>query len=163
MGFENALFYGVKMKVFKKELLHKEGVKGSFMFFLLGLGIFIYALVNHYSLNTEWKLSPYLFPVLTAIFIMVLAVSLFRESVLLNKTEDKGHTEWKTIIKYILACLVYYFVMPHLGFLISNIIFLAVLFIFLGERCWWKIALLSIITTVIVYVVFHVFLHVMLP
>lgn len=159
------------MKDSKKNLLSKNAVKDSMLFFALGAGILIYSLANHYSMNAEWKLSPYLFPVLIAFFIIALSFSLFVETVYKKTEADssvssesaKNDADWKAVLKYVLAVAAYYMIMPHAGFLISNTVFLVLLFLLLGERSWQKIVVLSISTTAVVYVLFHSFLHVMLP
>lgn len=157
------------MKDSKKNLLSKNAVKDSMLFFALGVSILIYSLASHYSMNVEWKLSPYLFPILISLFIIALSFSLFVETVHKDNGEAadaesaKDDADWKDVLKYVLAAAAYYVIMPHIGFLISNTLFLSFLFLLLGERSWQKIVVLSISTTAVVYVLFHSFLHVMLP
>ena len=157
------------MKDSKNNLLSKKAVKDSMLFFALGVSILIYSLASHYSMNVEWKLSPYLFPILISLFIIALSFSLFVETVHKDNGEAadaesaKDDADWKAVLEYVLAVAAYYMIMPHAGFLISNTVFLALLFLLLGERSWQKIVVLSISTTAVVYVLFHSFLHVMLP
>ena len=55
----------------------KETVKESVLFFVLGVSLLVYSLVNHYSVQIEWGLSPYLFPAVIAVFMIILSVTLF--------------------------------------------------------------------------------------
>lgn len=153
------------MKVSRGGRVLNGGVLDSAFFFACGLALFIYSLVSHYSLQTEWKLSPYLFPLLISVFIIALSVSLFLESgkVVGMRNGKNEKLDWKGFFAFLAASFAYWALMPLLGFIASNILYLVILFIISGERKWWKISLLSIITTFVIYLLFDTFLHVMLP
>lgn len=140
-----------------------DGVKDSIFFFVCGVALCVYSLVNHYAMKCEWKLSPYLFPFLISLFIIVISVFFFLESKTNGEAGKKEETDWRAFLSYLAASFLYCLLMPHLGFIIANILFLASLFIFSGERRWWLVAILSAGVTVVVYVLFHTLLHVMLP
>lgn len=154
------------MKEKKKSYWSNQDVKGSVIFFCIGLFILAYALINHYEVQTQWKMSPYLFPTLIAIVLILLSFSLFFEGVRAierGEVKEKQETQWKRVFSYIGITLLYYFILPHLGFIITNTVMLVALFLLLGLRIWWKIAILSVSTTMIIYYLFHVLLYVMLP
>ena len=153
----------------------KETVKESVLFFVLGVSLLVFSLVNHYSVQIEWGLSPYLFPAVIAVFMIILSVTLFAGGIRAGEkpaheemsgtgsTSEKNKTQWRAVACYLGAVLAYYIVMPFIGFIAADILLLAGLFILLGERVWWKIAVLSVAVTMFIYWLFHSFLHVMLP
>jgi len=154
------------MKEKKKCYWNNQDVKGSILFFCIGLFILAYSLINHYEVNGPWKMSPYLFPTLISIILITLSFTLLFEGVKAvdrGEVKEKPKTHWKRVFMYIGITLLYYFIMPHLGFIITNIVMLIALFLLLGLRVWWKIAILSVSTTIIIYYLFHVLLYVMLP
>ena len=53
--------------------------------------------------------------------------------------------------------------MPHTGFIPGTVVFLVLLFLLLGERRPLLVGILSVSTSVVIYYLFHVLLHVMLP
>lgn len=162
----------------------KNIVKEGIFFFICGIALLAYSLINHYSTSITWSLSPYLFPLVVSLFFIVLSCTLFF-SAFSSGTKKSGNAEksaagasassgtsaagssskilWKPVLIFIAAVSVYYVIMPFIGFIASNIILLAFLFVLLGERVWWKILSLSVVTTLVIYYFFHTFLHVMLP
>ena len=172
----------------------KNIAKDGILFLIFGTALLIYSLVNHYSANIIWSLSPYLFPLVISLFFIFLAVGLLlgsrqdlqqnpqgnqrqgmqqkpqgkqREDMQQNPQENAHSSAckicWKPVLIFLAIVFVYYIIMPFAGFIVSNVILLACLFILLGLRIWWKIACLSVVTTLTIYYFFHSFLHVMLP
>lgn len=174
------------MKDLKNNVKNKSAMNEGLLFVALGAALMIYSLVSYYTTTrVEWKMSPYLFPLLISVFIIILGIartlqsrkteaeiteakplqieSAEEEAVVEQAAPESGKLQWKTLLISIAAILVYIVMMPYLGFLISTAIFLAGMIWFLGERKWWMILLLSVISTGVLYVIFAVFLNVMLP
>lgn len=155
----------------RRQYLSNTKVKESLFFAVLALILLVYSLVNHYSTKgLQWSLSPYLFPLLVSVFIIIISVSLFSEGIKdvkskVKGTEDKveGKVHWDKVLFTIFISIVYYIAMDLIGFIISTILFLVILFIYLGEKRKWLIALIAVSTTAIIYFMFGVLLHVMLP
>lgn len=153
-----------------KDYIRQENVQDAIFVFICSVALLIYGLYNKFTgIPCEWKLSPYLFPVLLSVFGILLSISLFYDGkkALLSGAEPefvKGDPQKlkKTAI-YLVIFLLYYFLMPVLGFFIATTIFLASLFILLGEKKWWIILLLSVSSTAIIYILFGVLLHVRFP
>ena len=136
---------------------------------LCSVGLLCYSLYHHYfDKNTsEWKTSPFLFPTLIAVFGLLLTFSLVTDAI---QELHAGSPEQKAgkknpvgVLVLVAAAVAYYLLMPVLHFIPATVLLLAALFLYLGERKWWKIALLSGVTTAAVYVLFGVALHVRLP
>ena len=69
----------------------------------------------------------------------------------------------KSLIIFSIVSAGYLLVFNFLGFIISTIILLVLLMLLLGERRWWFIALVSVISSLVIYVLFAKYLSVMLP
>jgi len=152
----------------KKGYLQNKNIQDAVLFFILAITLIIYSLVNHYSTaKLEWKLSPYLFPILIAVFIGALSFSLLADGIrqikLNEKSEKKAAIHWKGVLFTIGISVVYYGTMKFLTFVPSTILFLVAMFLHLGERRIWLIALISVVCSFSIYIIFGVMLHVMLP
>ena len=159
----------IKMEEYsKKRYLSNRNIQEAILFLILAVAMLIYALVNHYcSTKIEWKTSPYLFPVLIAVFIGALSFSLFTDGIQQIKTSEKSEkktvVQWKDVVYTIAASIAYYGIMGFTKFIPATILFLVAMFLYLGERRIWLIALISVLYTLSIYVIFGVLLHVMLP
>ncbi len=142
---------------------NKHALEGI-LFSTLGVFLLVYSLYNHYQIEVAWKLSPYLFPVLIALLLIVASIGLFLQGRGRTKTNDSLERDGlKRIAFFTGLVFLYYIVLPFLGFIITNILVLSLIFIYLKLRSWWRVALLSIGITLILYLVFQTLLHVRLP
>ena len=157
----------------KKKLWQFANFQDAVFVIICAVSLLSYSLYHHATdKNTsEWKTSPFLFPVLISVFGILLAVSLVADAMRDMKTQTalagaestSGHTDLKGVLVFISVSIIYYFALPHLKFIISTLLYLLVLFLYLGERKWWKLLLLCGITTGAIYFLFGVALHVHLP
>jgi len=162
------------MKIWENKNLKKEGIQ-CLLFFGIGVGLMIYSLYQHSCFNIDWVMSPYLFPLLISVFLLLLAFGLAAETMRDTKAEteqaEMGNRESpnskgiyrRQFFLSVAGILVYYLTMPYLGFIFSSLLFLAAMFWLLGERRWQLILLLSAGITFVLYGIFHGLLHVMLP
>ena len=152
-------------------LLRTASFQDSIFVGLCSAGLLAYSLYHHYfDKNTSaWKTSPFLFPTLIAVFGLLLTFSLVTDALqelragTAEKAEAKGKKNPVGVLVLVAAAVAYYLLMPVLHFIPATVLLLCALFVYLGERKWWKIALLSGLTTAAVYVLFGVALHVRLP
>lgn len=152
----------------KKSYFSNKNVKEAILFFLLAVALLIYSLVNHYgSTSLKWNMSPYLFPTLISIFIGMLSISLAFEGIkeikANKKNVPKANILWKNVLFTIVASIIYFILMDIISFIPATILFLVSMLLYLGERRIWLIVLISVGVTTIIYVLFGVLLHVMLP
>lgn len=152
----------------KRLYVSNKNIQDALFFFILAVVLMIYALVNHYdTANLEWKTSPYLFPVLIAIFIGALSFSLVADGIRQikssEKDSDKIAAQWKGVVYTILVSVLYYVIMSVITFIPATILFLVAMMLYLGERRIWLIAAVSIISSLAIYIIFGMLLHVMLP
>lgn len=137
--------------------------------------LLLYSLYHHhFDRNvTEWKTSPFLFPVLTAVFGILLSAALFSEArrERMRETEQAGGREEactagigiKPVLLFIGISVCYDILLPVLHFLPATVLYLAALFFLLGERKVWKICASSAAGAAAVYLLFGVLLNVRLP
>ncbi len=142
----------------------------SLAFLLLSVALFCYSLYRHYNgLPVEWQMSPYLFPALLSVFLFLLSLSLFaegrRQSTSRGKTDStaKKAADYRGVLVTIAASVLYVALMPVIHFLPATVLFLAGMLCYLGERRRWLVGLLSVGTSVAIYVLFALMLNVMLP
>ena len=156
----------------KKSLLRNPNFQDALFVGLCSVTLLVYSLYHHHfdRNTTEWKTSPFLFPTLISVFGLLLVASLLADAFQDMKAkenaadaEEGGTKNPKGALVFIAASILYYVVLPLIHFIPATILYLACLFIYLGERKWWKILLLSVITAGAVYVLFGMGLNVRLP
>jgi putative tricarboxylic transport membrane protein len=159
----------MKTQTYKLGDLRKNpDIQEGVVFFILGIALAVYSLKNHYgTAKLEWKLSPYLFPFLISIFMGALSFSLIADGLYKMRTvgtsTHKGTPLWKRALMMFGISILYYLSLRLLTFIPATTLFLCASFVFLGEKRIWLIGVLSIATSGIIYVLFDVILHVMLP
>ncbi len=152
----------------RKHYIYNRNIQDAILFFILAAALMIYSLVNNYSTaNMEWKTSPYLFPVLIAVFIGALSYSLLADGIRQMKAgeEDvkKTAAKWNGVLFTIAASIIYYGIMRIVTFVPATILFLVAMLVYLGERRIWLVGLVSVISSLAIYVIFGMLLNVMLP
>ena len=137
--------------------------EGVFLFVVSVFGISM-SFISHKDFNVEWKLSPYLFPLIISFFLLILSISIITQG-LKDESEkkEKSKIDIKSLLIFGLICILYLLVFNFLGFVLSTIILLVLLMILLGERRWWFILLVSVISSLVIYLLFAKYLSVMLP
>ena len=137
--------------------------EGIFLFVVSVFGISM-SFISHKDFNVEWKLSPYLFPLIISFFLLILSISIIMQG-LKDESEkkEKGKIDIRSLLIFGLVCILYLLVFNFLGFVLSTIILLVLLMMLLGERRWWFILLVSVISSLIIYLLFAKYLSVMLP
>ena len=133
-----------------------------------------YVIPNYVDLPQEYShasLSPAFFPILAVWFIMGLAVLYLIHAFLPARggSRYQGDNDWistgeerKAYVSSLII-IVYLLVLAVLGFLISTVMVLAVLFILQGVRKPLKVALISILVTIGVYLFFLYVMKVHFP
>ena len=70
---------------------------------------------------------------------------------------------WKDTLVFALITLLYIMSIAVVGFVVATTLFLALSFVYLKERRTWLVLVLSLSFPLVVYVLFGMLLHVMLP
>ena len=173
-----------------KKYLKNKNVQDAIVVGGLGIALMIYSLYmfNHAKVKVDWSMSPDLFPLLLSVMTLLMTFSLFmdgRYEVTCQDKESEGKAEAsiadftddstvadkskegrKNLLKagaVVLFRIGYMFLVDLVHFIPATMVFLAVLIWFLGERKWWKIALISILIPLMLYAIFALGLNVRLP
>ena len=72
-------------------------------------------------------------------------------------------TTWKKVALVCSALLVYALILTRLGFLIATFGLMTLLFSILGRARWWIRVIVSLVTVLVAYAAFRVWLDVALP
>lgn len=152
----------------KKRYIFNKNIQDALLFFALAVSLTAHSLVSHYnSPKIDWKMSPYLFPVLIAIFISAFSFTLFIEGIQQvnskEKCKGKAPVKLKSVICTIAISILYYVIISLVTFVPATMLFLATMLLYLGEQRIWLITLISVFSSLAIYIIFGVLLHVMLP
>lgn len=115
--------------------------------------------------NQSWALSPALFPLIITISILLFSIGLIVKSLKPDYVDPKAlkGEGFKRLALIILISFLYLLVLSKLHFLISSIIYLLLFLFILGERRWWLLGIISIITPLLIEYIFGNLLNVFLP
>jgi putative tricarboxylic transport membrane protein len=135
----------------------------------VGIFILIFAGVTFYhGLSYEYYSNigpgPGLFPIWLSGFLVILSVlfivSAFKEKISFSDVFPKG-SERNNILKILGSIVLFILISPYAGFTVAGTLVLLILFI--GEMKWYTAVGTSVVTTVIIFLVFKTFLGVPLP
>lgn len=157
-----------------EKYLKNKVIQESIVVLALGIALAAYSLFNFYTakVQTAWIMSPYLFPLLIAVFVIVVSFSLFAEGRYEVKQAElaeapgegkKKSFNMKNMLIALALCIAYCFLLPYLTFVPASILFLAAMIWFLGERRIWLVGAISVVMPVLLYVIFAIGLSVRLP
>lgn len=154
-----------------KDLMNKLGEKmkknevGEGFLILLLSGFFIRESLKVHK--GDWALSPALFPLIVACAGFFLSLALiyggFRKGQVQREEKIGQEANWKEILFILTLSLLYLVLLNYIGFVILSIVYLGLFMIVLGERRWWILASISIISPLFIYYVFSNLLDVFLP
>ena len=151
----------------KSALSAPGGVWEALGFLALSIGLILYCVLKQNSgIRYEWKLSPWLFPMLTAVFLLILStVLLFRA--LRARRGASGGEEARSGLARSFAALgltaAYTLALKFVPFAPATAVLLAVLLLLFGEKRLWALLLIPLLATALVWLVFGAALHVDLP
>ena len=113
-----------------------------------------------------WKLSPYLFPILTGGLLLLLSVSLIAQG--MKETGQSGgiarvRFNYRNFLAVVGMAAAYYLSVKVITFIPATLLLLFFMLLLLGERRRSVLILVPVLTTGAVYVLFGVLLRVSLP
>lgn len=171
----------------KQKKFNSTTYEGIFLM-IFGISLIIYSLISYSnSFNKDWSQSPYAFPMLVAIFICILSISLLVQGFNKSKqTENNKQANYITKpnvrgVIIILAMSAIYYValslvkMPMFTltiaslaisistFEVATILFLFAMLFYLKVRKKLVLALVPIFTTILLSIAFRTLLNVLLP
>lgn len=121
-----------------------------------------YATFDFAQPQTPWTAES--FPRLICYGMAIVGVVILVGGLFKGKGESKADPkDILRVIGVILAAVIYLFVLPHVGFIPSTIVLLAITLICYTNRNPWMVILVSAISPIIIYLIFRYLLNVRLP
>ena len=152
----------------RRAILKVRAVREGIFFLLCAASLLIYSLVSHYSgVPVEWKMSPYLFPILTASLLFILSGIVLLQGIReYRKSTGEERTEYfhaKSFLAVLAIVLAYCLAVKTVTFLAATPLLLLAMLLALGERRRAVLILVPVLTTGSVYMIFGVLLRINLP
>ena len=147
----------------KKSVLKNKNILEGLIMALLSVFFIIESLKLHS--RGGWSLSPALFPLIITVSTLLLSISLIFKGLKESNMVDKSKKieDYKKLGFIIIISFLYLFALPRIHFLFSSIIYLFLFLIILGERKWWLLGSISILTPLLIQFLFGNLLNVFLP
>lgn len=111
----------------------------------------------------DWALSPALFPLIVSSLALLLSINLIIKGFKGSAKGEEKKVYQKPLVGTIVLLLAYIIALPRLGFILATIIFLLFFLLILGERRWRFLLVYSILTPLIIKIIFGYLLQVLLP
>ena len=155
-----------------RDYIKNKSVQDSIVVLALGLALGIFSVYSFFNskVKAAWIMSPYLFPMLIAIFAIAMAYCLFMEGKHQVDAEKAGGEaakadpiKLKSVVVVVVLSIIYYVLMRVITFIPATILFLAALMWFMGERRWKVLIPVAIIAPLVIYAIFAWGLSVRLP
>lgn len=136
-----------------------------------GLGIWVIIDSYRLGLQTFNDPGPGLFPFLLGILLCLFAIPIclislndLRKVNIKNGEKKIGYRANLNKLVTVMVCLIGYFLLLNiLGFLVTNFLFLFVLFLIGKPRKWWIAPLFSIVAVGLAYLIFSIVLKIQFP
>ncbi|AOT69471.1 tripartite tricarboxylate transporter TctB family protein [Geosporobacter ferrireducens] len=170
----------------KRGRLNSNIGEGIF-FMIIGVALGFYSITSYSSsFNKDWSQSPYLFPILVAIFIFILSISLLiqgykeKKLELIDTEEASIKKNNKGVIVILVMSILYYIALSKISlpriifkfssfaisiatFEVVTVIFLLALLFYLGVRRVNILISVPVISVLFLSISFRTFLNVLLP
>jgi len=153
--------------------MKNKSVQDSIVVLGLGLALGCFSVYSffHSKVKAAWIMSPYLFPMLIAVFTICIACCLFMEGkhqVDAQKTSGKEEIKaepikLKSVVAVVGISIIYYVLMRVITFIPATALFLAALMWFMGERKLKILIPVAILAPLAIYAIFAWGLSVRLP
>ena len=141
------------------QMKNKESIEGSI---LLVLSIFFIRESLKLHTGQSWALSPALFPLIITSMALLFSISLILKSIGKSSAyREQGNV--KLMLLIVALSFLYLIFLEKLHFIPSTILYLCGFTFILGERRWWIIGVISIITPLSIQYIFGNLLGVLLP
>lgn len=98
-----------------------------------------------------------------AVFSLLLLILTYRTGKELNGESVFEKIKWSSVILVFSSMLIYALVLETLGFLISTLLFMAVLLAIIARKKWYIVGIIAVTTALATYAVFQLWLKSQLP
>jgi len=147
--------------------MNREKITGIF---LSGLGLAVFLKSLTYPLGTLRRPGGGLFPLIASVFLMglsaLLTLQAFRGKEVDKSSQSPFFSEKEAPRRILLGfagLLAYRYLLPVIGFAVSTAVFIFFLSRFLGKLSWGMSVVFAVITAVVSYYLFQVWLKIPMP
>ena len=137
---------------------------------LFWLGIAIFLCLESFGLNigTLGQPGPGFLVLFSGVILGIFAVIVIVKGTLVGEGIEKIKLLWqgmrvRKVILILVCLLVYALVLDKAGYLMTTFVLMTILFGVMGRPKLWVQILGGLVTTLVTYIVFHIFLDVVLP
>jgi len=147
-------------------LKYLDKISAIFCFFL---GLAVLAGGIRLGLRVELDMGPGFFPLVAGGILSLLSIVLLFQSLVKKETSTEQSSfwvnpqGWKSVLLTLFAISVYPFTLNRLGFLLSTFFLLFFLFLVIARKKWWVAGVGGIITAIVVYIIFEIWLRANFP
>jgi hypothetical protein len=137
----------------------------GFAFILMGIAVIFYS-INVLSIGTTKLPGPGFFPFISGLCVVIFSGVWIFTTKKIKTEEDKPFWEkgqWVRPLLAVLIIMAYAAFMDGLGYILSTLLFIVAWQLFIEGEKWKKILILSVVGTVVMYVLFQYLLSVPLP
>ena len=109
---------------------------------------------------------PGYFPFYIGLLICISAVVNVVRALLIAPDKNKTFVhvgQLKLVLTVLIPTAIYAFLVTWIGIYVSSILFIGFFMRWLGKYAWWKVAVVSVVTVAVFYVVFEMWFKVPLP
>ena len=109
---------------------------------------------------------PGYFPFYIGLLICIASVVNFVRALTLRGERNKTFVQvgqLKMVLTVLIPTAIYAFLVTWIGIYVSSVLFIGFFMRWLGKYAWWKVAVVSVLTVVVFYVIFELWFKVPLP
>ncbi len=151
----------------KRALPSSREVREALGLLALSLGLLLYCCIGQGSgIRYEWKLSPYLLPLLIALLLLGLSTIMLVRALRAPRPASGAEKERGGLARPLAALglvSAYTLALRLVPFAPATAVLLALLLLLFGEKRLWALVLIPLLTTALIWLVFGAALHVALP
>ena len=137
-------------------------------FFWLCISIFVCIESVQSGIGTFRSPGPGFLPFWSGVALGTFALILVVSDILKKKEGQKninlwGGKRWRNVILFLISLFAYALLLPKLGYLITTFWLMAFLYSMIGRSRLWVQGVSALITVLVTYIIFYVWLEVQLP
>lgn len=143
-----------------KKTLDKDICAGGFLIILALLGFIASSQIENMAVT---RLSGAFYPNILFSILIICGIGLIYQGKKRKNKEAIPSFKWKKLIQMVIVLLLYVFLMEYIGFVLSTVLFMIVSMFLYGERRAKILLPVSIVISVVVYLLFTKAFMIILP
>lgn len=149
----------------QKGIIQKDLISGLFF---LAISVFVIEQMSRLSIWTSKGPKEGFFPLLLGVIIAIMSIflvlsGLLGSSISGNAKNDVAITRKRRVLLYVASLFAYSILLRSFGFILSSFLLLFVILRFAETQSWRSTILITVVSVVVSYIAFYMFLGVPLP